>query len=246
MWLYPQYPIGREDVAIMEPLKVNEIYGPTVQGEGPSVGRQCAFLRLSGCNLTCTWCDTPFTWDWTGLNGVAYDKASETHLMDVDDVWQRLRAYDVPLIVISGGEPMMQQDALRPLIQSLTAQGVDVEIETNGTIKPSINPTRFNVSPKLTHSGVARKKAIKPANLSAYVGQSIFKFVCQTALDLIEVDAIAQECGIPDQDIWIMPEGRDPVTLQSHTQDIADRVIARGWNITPRLHVMIWGSRRGV
>jgi 7-carboxy-7-deazaguanine synthase len=243
VWLYPQYPMGPSD---MNTLKVNEIYGPTVQGEGPSVGRQCAFLRLTGCNLTCSWCDTPYTWDWTGLNGVKYDKSKETRLMTVDDVWEQLRAYRVPLVVISGGEPMMQQDALAPLVESLTAQGVDVEIETNGTIKPSIKPTRFNVSPKLAHSGVTRKKAIKPVNLSAYVGQSIFKFVCQTLTDLDEVQAIADECLIPNEAIWIMPEGRDPITLQQHTDTIADAVIQRGWNITPRLHVMIWGHRRGV
>ena len=231
---------------MFEPLKVNEIYGPTVQGEGPSVGRQCAFLRLSGCNLTCRWCDTPYTWDWSGLNGVKYDKASETRLMDVDDVWRQLRAYRVPLVVVSGGEPMMQQTALQPLIDSLISQGIDVEIETNGTIAPDINPTRFNVSPKLAHSGVLQKKAIKVDALKRYVGRSVFKFVCQTLDDLTEVDAIAQSAGIPDEAIWIMPEGRDPVTLQTHTETLADRVIARGWNITPRLHVMIWGSRRGV
>ena len=229
-----------------KPLAVNEIYGPTVQGEGPSTGRRCAFLRLSGCNLTCRWCDTPYTWDWEGLNGEKFDKEAETRLMDVDDVWQRLRALRTSLIVISGGEPMMQQDALAPLVESLTLQGVEVEIETNGTIKPKIHPTRFNVSPKLAHSGVLRKKAIKTPALREYVGRGIFKFVCQTLADLDEVELITADAEIPDEAIWIMPEGRDPVTLQAHTDTLADAVITRGWNITPRLHVMIWGSRRGV
>lgn len=227
-------------------LNVNEIFGPTIQGEGPSVGQRCAFLRLSGCNLTCSWCDTPYTWDWTGLNGEAFDKSSETRFMGVDDVWEQLRAYRVPLIVVSGGEPMMQQKALAPLVESLTAQGVQVEIETNGTIKPEIHPTRFNVSPKLAHSGVARKKAIKVPALREYVGRSIFKFVCQTPSDLDEVAQVAADAGIPDHDIWIMPEGRDPETLQQHAASLADEVITRGWNITPRLHVMVWGNRRGV
>jgi organic radical activating enzyme len=165
--------------------------------------------------------------------------------MDVDDVWERLRALRTDLVVISGGEPMMQQEALAPLVESLTLQGVRVEIETNGTIRPTITPTRFNVSPKLAHSGVLRKKAIKPA-LAAYVGQSVFKFVCHTLADLDEVTEVQEFAGIPDPDIWVMPEGRDPVTLQAHTDALADEVIARGWNLTPRLHVMIWGSRRGV
>lgn len=230
----------------MKPLKVNEIYGPTVQGEGPSTGQQCAFLRLTGCNLTCSWCDTPYTWDWKGLNGTVWDQASETKLMDPDEVWERLRLFNVPLIVISGGEPMMQQEALQPLVQSLVAQGLKVEIETNGTIVPTIKPSRFNVSPKLTHSGVLRKKAIKPETLREYVPNGIFKFVCQQESDLDEVREVADEAGIPDAKIWIMPEGRDPKTLMSHAEAISDETIRRGWNITPRLHVMTWGNRRGI
>jgi organic radical activating enzyme len=166
--------------------------------------------------------------------------------MDVDEAWQKLRALKTDLIVISGGEPMIQQEALAPLVESLTAQGVRVEIETNGTIKPKISPTRFNVSPKLAHSGVLRKKAIKTPALREYVGRGIFKFVCQTLADLDEVAEIIEEAQIPDRDVWIMPEGRDPETLQRHTDTLTDAAITRGWNITPRLHVMIWGSRRGV
>ena len=227
-------------------LGVNEIYGPTFQGEGPSTGRRCAFLRLTGCNLTCAWCDTPYTWDWNGVNGTVYDRDKETRWMHVDDVWQQLRTYSTPLIVISGGEPMMQQEALEPLVYTLTGQGVDVEIETNGTIAPRITPTRFNVSPKLANSGVLKRKAIKPVNLSQYVGRAIFKFVCQSEGDLHEVQSILDEVGIPDDAVWIMPEGRDPITLSTHTDRLAEAVVQRGWNITPRLHVMIWGHRRGV
>lgn len=245
-WLYPQYPIGPDDVFDSTPLKVNEIFGPTVQGEGPSTGRRCAFLRLTGCNLTCSWCDTPYTWDWTGINGQPFDKATETRLMNVDDVWQRLRSYRVPLIVISGGEPLMQQTALAPLVDSLTAQGLQVEIETNGTLAPKINPTRFNVSPKLAHSGGRESIRIKPDTLHAFVGVGIFKFVCQTVTDLDEVTGILERAGIPDGDVWIMPEGRDPITLTNHAAEITDEAIARGWNISSRLHVMTWGDRRAV
>lgn len=246
MWLYPQHPLGLIDVEHLEPLKVNEIFGPTVQGEGPSTGHRCAFLRLSGCNLTCSWCDTPYTWDWQGLNGEAYDKNAETHPMSVDDVWQKLQGLGTDLIVISGGEPMMQQDALRPLVDSLTAQGKRVEIETNGTIAPRIQPTQFNVSPKLSHSGVLTKKAIKYDALREYVGKGVFKFVCRSIQDLNEVSMIALEAHIPSSDVWIMPEGRDTETLLNHAEAITNEAITRGWNITQRLHVLTWGARRGV
>lgn len=236
-----------EDIADLKTvLRVNEIFGPTVQGEGPSAGRRCAFLRLTGCNLTCSWCDTPYTWDWEGRNGTRYDKAKETNEMSVYDVHHALTSLGVRLFVISGGEPMMQQANLRPLLDRLMASGAEVEIETNGTIAPQIRPTRFNVSPKLAHSGVRDKIRRKPDILHQYVGLGVFKFVCQTREDLDEVAEIAQEASIPASDIWIMPEGRDPATLMSHAEAITDDAIARGWNITSRLHVFTWGDKRGV
>ena len=86
-------------------VNVNEIFGPTIQGEGPSTGVRCMFLRVSGCNLTCSWCDTPYTWDWKGQNGEVWDKESETHAMSVYDIIQRLTGSGVKLVVISGGLP---------------------------------------------------------------------------------------------------------------------------------------------
>lgn len=233
-----------EDLKTM--IDVNEIFGPTVQGEGPSTGVRCAFLRLSGCNLTCVWCDTPYTWDWTGQNGQPYNKQDETHSMSAFDILYQLTGIGVNLYVISGGEPMIQQDKLRFVVDRLTASGKQVEIETNGTILPRITPTRFNVSPKLAHSGVRDKIRFKPDTLNAYVGKSIFKFVCQTPSDLDEVATMISAAEIPNEDVWIMPEGRDPQTLMSHAEAISDEAIARGWNITGRLHVMTWGARRGV
>lgn len=237
----------REEVANMKMiLEVNEIFGATVQGEGVSAGRRCAFLRLAGCNLTCSWCDTPYTWDWKGLNGQVFEKDKETHSMTVFEVIHKLTSIDVDLYVISGGEPMMQQEALRPVIDRLKASGKEVEIETNGTIKPKINPTRFNVSPKLIHSGVRDKIRFKPDTLKEYVGKGSFKFVCQNINDLNEVQSMITEIGIPNRDVWIMPEGRDPETLMSHATAITDEAIQRCWNITGRLHIMTWGAKRAV
>jgi len=227
-------------------LEVNEIFGPTIQGEGPSVGRRCAFLRLSGCNLTCSWCDTPYTWDWKGLNGQVWDKNKETHAMTTYEVIDKLTGFDVDLIIISGGEPMMQQNGLAFLVNRLMVGGKEIEIETNGTISPKIQPTRFNVSPKLANSGNREGKRRKINVLSQYVGASIFKFVCQQGSDLDEVEQVIAEAGIPRKDVWIMPEGRDAETLMSNAEKITDKAIDLGFNITPRLHVMTWGARRAV
>ena len=244
--MMPGISVAQDFADLRMKLSVNEIFGPTIQGEGPSQGRRCAFLRLSGCNLTCSWCDTPYTWDWEGLNGIPFDKKAETHEMSIFDIHYRLTGMGVSLYVISGGEPMIQQATLAPLIDRLMTPGRDVEIETNGTIVPKISPTRFNVSPKLSHSGVLHSKRYKPKALSAYVGKGIFKFVCQTENDLDEIDAIATAIDIPASDIWVMPEGRSPEELKRSLDLVSDAAISRGWNITNRLHVQLWGNKRGL
>src|SRR3954451_15026034 len=80
-------------------LVVSEIFGPTFQGEGPSIGRRCGFVRLGRCNLACTWCDTKYTWDWS-----QYDPSVELHRRSVDDIVDAVAAMDVPMVVITGGE----------------------------------------------------------------------------------------------------------------------------------------------
>jgi 7-carboxy-7-deazaguanine synthase len=234
------------------PLVVSEMFGPTVQGEGPSAGHRCAFLRLGGCNLACRWCDTPYTWDWSGVadGGIAYDPKSQLRTISFDDVLGQLLAYDVDMIVISGGEPLNQQARLVPLVQLLIAAGRRVEIETNGTQVPlpqlASSGVRFNVSPKLSHSGDPESRRIVPGALRAFtdVPGTAFKFVCRSAADLDEVAALADRFGL--RPIWIMPEGRSAAEIGRHLADIGDATVSLGWNITTRLHVAVWGDKRGV
>src|SRR5260221_13357763 len=101
-------------------LLVSEVFGPIIQGEGVSIGRPCEFLRLGGCNLSCVWCDTPYTWDWTGKNGVKYDPKVELHKLSFVDVAAYLikcrPGGNIFTIVASGGEPMLQQHTLTEFI----------------------------------------------------------------------------------------------------------------------------------
>ncbi|MDJ1134775.1 7-carboxy-7-deazaguanine synthase QueE [Streptomyces iconiensis] len=233
-------------------LVVNEIFGPTVQGEGPSSGRRCAFLRLGGCNLSCRWCDTPYTWDWKGLSdqGTKYDPRSELTGRTTASVLDELLAMATNLVVISGGEPLSQQRRLLPLIQALAEHGTSVEIETNGTVVPdealiALGP-RFNVSPKLAHAGDPLSQRIKPEALRALSGTPgvAFKFVCRSPSDLDEVADLTEQLGLGP--VWVMPEGKNFDDISKHLGDIADEVVRRGWNLTTRLHVLAWGDRRGV
>jgi organic radical activating enzyme len=233
-------------------LVVNEIFGPTVQGEGRSLGRRCAFLRLGGCNLSCSWCDTPYTWDWTGAgdSGVAYDPREELHRRPVLEVAEELLAFGVDLIVISGGEPLGQQNRLVPLVELLTARGLEIEIETNGThaADPALvaAKVRFNVSPKLAHSGDPVHRRIVPDALKSLAATdgTTFKFVCRDTGDLDEVAGLVEEFGL-DQ-VWIMPKGQTGAEVGRHMAELADAVIARGWNLTTRLHTLLWGDTRAV
>jgi len=206
---------------------------------------------LGGCNLSCGWCDTPYTWDWTGQGdtGIAYDPKKELRALPYTQVRDRLVAFDVPLIVVSGGEPLNQQARLLPLVRDLRDSGHDVEIETNGTIAPDpalAALARFNVSPKLAHSGDPEHKRIVGAALRALdaVPGTAFKFVCRTEADLDEVGALVDTYGIGS--IWVMPEGRDQASLDRSLARLRDPVMARGWNLTTRLHITLWGDRRGV
>jgi len=224
-------------------LTISEVFGSTVQGEGPSIGRRAGFVRLGRCNLACTWCDSRFTWAWD-----EYDPAVELHEMSVEEVVERVTAMDVPMVVVTGGEPLLQQRGLEPLARELKQAGLRIEVETAGTIAPTLGDLvdQWNVSPKLANSGNPLDRRYKPDVLRAFeaTGRAIFKFVACELTDLDEIAAIVGECGLSD--IWVMPEGRDAATLEKRSAVLADDVIARGWNLTTRLHILLWGDKRGV
>lgn len=170
--------------------------------------------------------------------------------MPWQEVFERLREFDVPLVVVSGGEPLSQQTRLVPLLRALADAGCAVEIESNGTVvpRPELVATgvRFNVSPKLAHSGDPEERRLVPEALAALaaVPGTAFKFVCRTAADLDEVAAVVARYGT--EPVWIMPEGRTPHEVSARLAALGDEVIARGWNLTTRMHVALWGDRRGV
>lgn len=232
----------------MDPtLVVSEVFGPTWQGEGPSLGRRAGFVRLGRCGLRCTWCDTPYTWRWDD-----HDPAVELTTRPVAAIVDEVVAMDVDLVVVTGGEPLLQQSHLPPLLGPLRDRGLEVEIETAGVIAP--DPalaglvTRFNVSPKLASSGNDLDRRHKPEVLRAFVesGRASFKFVAVDESDLHEIQGIVDECGLPRHDVWVMPEGTDPAVLVERSRTLIEPVLARGWNLTTRLHVLLWGDRRGV
>ena len=228
------------------PLLVAETFGPTLQGEGTSCGQQALFIRLSRCNLSCPPCDTPYTWDWE-----RFDVVVETHRLTTPEILHWVLGYPTRLVVITGGEPLLQQNPLVPLVTALAAAGRWVEVETNGTIAPTPALTaavhRFNVSPKLSSFAAYAdaERRINPDALRALMatGRAVFKFVAASIADLDEIADLQRRFDL--QPVWVMPEGTDNGRLLAVMRDLADEVISRGWNLSIRLHVMLWGDTRG-
>jgi 7-carboxy-7-deazaguanine synthase len=238
-------------------VTISEVYDKlTVQGEGASVGRPCTFVRFGLCNLECAWCDTPYTWDWQGKNGVKYEKKIELGRGNVRGVLDRL--VEAPRLVITGGEPLLQPRALLALAAlAVWEKNMIVEIETNGTLLPHDEwpdnvPVQWNVSPKLAHSGMDYGVRIDEEVLVWFSLQPDvnFKFVCCSPDDVHETAALLRRIrdlggGFMRDKVWIMPEGITPEDVREHGQIIAEAALSYGFNITPRLHVELWGTERG-
>lgn len=227
-------------------LAVNEIFGPTFQGEGPTLGTPCIFLRLAGCNLACTWCDTPYTWDWS-----RYDKSQEVHMMPVSSVVSRLLAISgeqIKHLVISGGEPLLQGARLIPLVNRLRDAGWEIEVETAGTIAPpaELHVHRYNISPKLENSGNQENRRYHPAVLEVFNRCVLrcFKFVVQHVSDFSEIDRIVVAHNLSP--VYIMPEGVDADLLQSRLPQLAEAAVLRNYHVTTRLHTLTYGNLRAI
>ncbi|MFB7255130.1 7-carboxy-7-deazaguanine synthase QueE [Streptomyces nojiriensis] len=232
-------------------LLVAETFGPTFQGEGPSTGRQALFIRLSRCNLSCgqgsdaRWaCDTPETWDFK-----TYDPRKVARRESVDDLVAWVLSYPTRLVVVTGGEPLLQAPGLASLVRALHAAGRDVEIETNGTLIPDGALVEavagFNVSPKLSSAGGRASARILPAALKALEasGRARFKFVISGPDDFDEAATLVEELRLSE--VWVMPEGTASDVVLEGMRKIAQEALERGWHLSPRLHVLLWEDERG-
>ena len=216
----------------------------SLQGEGPSAGMPVAFLRLSRCNLACTWCDTAYTWNFD-----AYDRKQNQLTLEITDVAQRILALNQNRLVITGGEPLLQAARLAQLLELLP--DMRVEIETNGTVRPparlDVRVDQYNVSPKLAHSGNAAALALIPAMLDHWASdpRAFLKFVIATPGDVDEVLHLCKAHAIPAQRIFLMPEGTTSDALREKEKWLAPLCMAHGLRLSDRLHIHLYGDTRG-
>lgn len=218
----------------------------SIQGEGISAGLPSTFIRLAVCNLRCAWCDTAYTWDWD-----RYDRAEQTMPLSAAVAVAAITALPPRNVVITGGEPLIQRRQLERLVQELKAGGYRVEVETNGTVSPGELRElvdQFNVSPKLAHSGNEGLIRIDPPVLREFaaLGTANFKFVVRDEADLTEVEDLRRRFTIPPDRVVLMPEGRAAAELTARSPWLAEACTRRGYRFSTRLHILIWGDKRGV
>ncbi|QYJ07954.1 7-carboxy-7-deazaguanine synthase QueE [Qipengyuania flava] len=226
----------------------------SVQGEGPSMGSPCTFVRLSRCNLACVWCDTAYTWHFEGddrphRDGVTFERKANQVTLEVAEVAARIEALGQNRLVITGGEPLLQAPALAQLLERLP--DMTVEVETNGTTKApvplDIRIDQFNVSPKLAHSGNPAELALLPERLDAYATdpRAWFKFVIAEPSDVDDVLLLRDRYRFRPGHVFLMPEGTDSATLRNREAWLAELCVKHGFRMSDRLHIHLFGDTRG-
>jgi len=223
-------------------LQIVELFH-SLQGEGRLTGVPSVFVRLAGCNLACVWCDT------------TYARAPEAgRAMALPDLVQRVCAFPTRFVVLTGGEPMLAS-GIQALVVALLAQGKHVTIETNGTLQPDgISCDLASISPKLRNSSIApdedEDERINLPALAAWIDGYDYqlKFVVSLPSDVLELRGVVASIGgsIPPERVLLMPEGADSALLHQRDAWLVDVCKEYGYRYCRRLHVDLFGSRRGV
>ncbi len=216
-------------------LRVAEVFR-SLQGEGPSAGTPAHFLRLQGCAVGCRWCDTKYTWDAAGGRELS-----------LADAFAELRALGAaPLLVVTGGEPLAHPGIDRVLAAAV-GRWPRVEVETSGIAPPVFTHERlFHMwSPKLP--GVTERWAETWAHAARFMAdpRTLAKIVVSTGDDEAAV-RLVNEYALPRERVMLMPEGLTDAALRERALTLAELCMREGFRLSPRLHVWLWGAKRGV
>jgi 7-carboxy-7-deazaguanine synthase len=228
-------------------MKIAELFY-SIQGEGKLVGVPSVFVRASGCNLRCAWCDTPYaSWDPEG------DELS------VEKIVEQVAAHPAKHVVLTGGEPMIMPDVV-PLAAALRSRGYHITVETAATVYKDIAVDLASLSPKLANSTPTEREGGRFARSHERLRMNVpviqqfidaspdfqLKFVVSSESDLAEIEQILGHLrGWQPADVLLMPEGTDQPTLDSRAGWLADVCKRTGFRYCPRLHVALYGNTRG-
>ena len=223
-------------------MKIAEVFY-SLQGEGSLVGVPSVFVRTSGCNLRCSWCDTPYTsWRPEGVD------------MSVDEVLRAAAQYPTRHVVVTGGEPMISPE-IEALTAGLREADRHITIESAGTVFKPVMCDLMSISPKLAnstpdgpfapqHERLRWQPDVVRKLMARYEYQ--LKFVIAEPGDLAEVRLAVEAVNAPAERVLLMPEGRDRDVLRARSVWLAEICKEHGYRMSPRLHVELWGDKRGV
>ena len=226
----------------------------TLQGEGRNTVRPSVFIRSSLCNLHCRWCDTDYTWNWEDTDfvhesGRKYRREEQIIDFSMDEIIAAVNPFPCSNFVLTGGEPLLQEKAWVELMGDLSGH---FEVETNGTLMPSepflARIDQINVSPKLKNSGIEASLRSKPEVLTGMVatGKADFKFVVGNEGDFAEIQTLCETAGIPGDRTFLMPKANSVAELEANQNFVAALAQEHGLNYSDRLHLRLFGAKRGV
>jgi len=227
-------------------MRIAEIFC-SIQGEGRLAGTPSAFVRTSGCNLRCRWCDTEYT-SWN----------PEGEEQSVEQIVAAAAAFPVRHVVITGGEPLIAH-GIEELCTALKELGRHITVETAATVFKPLACDLASLSPKLSNSTPRERETGRFAaahdklRLQLHVIQSFMdlydyqlKFVIDVPQDLEEVEALlAQLDGVDRSKVLLMPQGRTAHEVHKRSLWIAQECLRRGFGYSPRLHLDLFGGQRG-
>jgi 7-carboxy-7-deazaguanine synthase len=223
-------------------VKIAEIFY-SLQGEGSLIGVPSVFVRTSGCNLRCSWCDTPYT-SW-------HPEGTEFSL---DEILGQVDAYRARYVVVTGGEPLIAPEIVS-LTERLRARGLHITIETAGTVFAPVACDLMSISPKLANStpegswaGQHERLRFQPEVLRQLMETYEYqlKFVVAGPRDLDEISRMLDQIRADRSKVILMPEGIDASVLRERGLWLAEIARREGFRFSPRLHIVLGGNRRGV
>lgn len=225
-------------------MRIAEIFH-SIQGEGRYTGTPSVFVRTSGCNLRCWFCDTPYT-SWN----------PEGDSLSVETILDQVQKYACGHVVLTGGEPLLVPE-LVDLSQELKQRGHFVTVETAGTVDLPVIADLMSISPKLGNSTpigdnwAARhdQRRDAPEVIERLIRDYPYqlKFVIDRPQDVAEVEAwVARFPGVTNENIYLMPQATTSDSLRQMTPWVQQAAAERGWQFSPRLHVELYGAQRGV
>lgn len=221
----------------MQPTyRISELF-LSLQGEGPSAGTPAHFVRLQGCGVGCHWCDTRYSWDAAGGRVLAADR-----------VWaEALALGEAPLLVVTGGEPL-EHPGLVTLLEQALERWPRVEVETSGVAPPPMSHARlfYNVSPKLPTATPRWSDTWRAAAAWSAEPHSTFKIVVGDPPDPEDAMRLIAEHALPAERVMLMPEGLTDERVRAHAIQLAELCRRSGFRMSPRLHLWLWGAKRGV